>query len=115
MATSPGALAAAVSLAASTGARLAWIPRRAGERGALEAGALGALLPGGRPVTDAVARGEVAAVWEVDSLPSAPGRDTAGIVAAAASGALGALVVGGVDPADLALPQVCLLYTSRCV
>ena len=106
MATSPGALAAAVSLAASTGARLAWIPRRAGERGALEAGALGALLPGGRPVTDAAARGEVAAVWEVDSLPSAPGRDTAGIVAAAASGALGALVVGGVDPADLALPQV---------
>jgi NADH-quinone oxidoreductase subunit G len=39
-------------LAASTGAKLAWIPRRAGERGALEAGALGALLPGGRPVTD---------------------------------------------------------------
>ncbi len=105
MATSPGALAAAVSLAASTGAKLAWIPRRAGERGALEAGALGALLPGGRPVTDAAARGEVAAVWEVDSLPTTPGRDTAGIVSAAASGALGALVVGGVDPADLALPQ----------
>jgi NADH-quinone oxidoreductase subunit G len=105
MATSPGALVAAVSLAASTGAKLAWIPRRAGERGALEAGALGALLPGGRPVTDAAARGEVAAVWEVDSLPTTPGRDTAGIVSAAASGALGALVVGGVDPADLALPQ----------
>ncbi len=105
-ATSPGALAAAVSLAASTGARLAWIPRRAGERGALEAGALGALLPGGRPVTDAAARGEVAAVWEVASLPATPGRDTAGIVSAAASGALGALVVGGVDPGDLALPQV---------
>ena len=105
MATSPGALVAAVSLAASTGAKLAWIPRRAGERGALEAGALGAQLPGGRPVTDAAARGEVAAVWEVDSLPTTPGRDTAGIVSAAASGALGALVVGGVDPADLALPQ----------
>ena len=106
LATSPGALAAALSLAASTGARLAWIPRRAGERGALEAGALGALLPGGRPVTDAAARGEVAAVWEVASLPATPGRDTAGIVSAAASGALGALVVGGVDPGDLALPQV---------
>ena len=106
LATSPGALAAAVSLAASTGARLAWIPRRAGERGALEAGALGALLPGGRPVTDAAARGEVAAVWEVASLPATPGRDTAGIVSAAASGDLGALVVGGVDPGDLALPQV---------
>jgi NADH-quinone oxidoreductase subunit G len=106
LATSPGALAAALSLAASTGARLAWIPRRAGERGALEAGALGALLPGGRPVTDAAARGEVAAVWEVASLPATPGRDTAGIVSAAASGDLGALVVGGVDPGDLALPQV---------
>ena len=44
-------------------------------------------------------------MWEVDSLPTTPGRDTAGIVSAAASGALGALVVGGVDPADLALPQ----------
>jgi len=106
MATSPGALAAAVSLAASTGATLAWIPRRAGERGALEAGALGALLPGGRPANDSVARGEVAAVWEVDSLPAGAARDTAGIVAAAASGTIGALVVGGVDPADLALPQI---------
>jgi len=103
LATSPGALAAAAQLAAETGARLAWVPRRAGERGALEAGALGALLPGGRPVSDAAARGEVAAVWEVDSLPDGPARDTAGIIAAAASGELDALVVGGVDPLDLAL------------
>ncbi len=36
----PGALSAAAALAASSGARLAWIPRRAGERGALETGAL---------------------------------------------------------------------------
>ncbi|MEO7446767.1 MAG: molybdopterin dinucleotide binding domain-containing protein, partial [Humibacillus sp.] len=41
------------------------------------------------------------AVWEVGSLPDATPRDTAGIITAAASGALGALVVGGVDPADL--------------
>ncbi|HEX5968334.1 MAG TPA: molybdopterin dinucleotide binding domain-containing protein, partial [Intrasporangium sp.] len=101
--TSPGALSAAAQLAAETGARLAWVPRRAGERGALEAGALGALLPGGRPMTDAAARGEVAAVWEVDALPDTPARDTAGIIAAAASGDLDALVVGGVDPADLGL------------
>ncbi|MDV3223227.1 NADH-quinone oxidoreductase subunit G [Intrasporangium sp.] len=99
--TSPGALAAAAQLAAETGARLAWVPRRAGERGALEAGALGALLPGGRPTSDPVARGEVAAVWEVGSLPDTPARDTAGIIAAATSGDLDALVVGGVDPADL--------------
>jgi NADH-quinone oxidoreductase subunit G len=102
-ATSPGALAAAVQVAAETGARLAWVPRRAGERGALEAGALGALLPGGRPVTDAAARAEIASVWELGSLPDGPARDTAGIIAAAAAGDIDALVVGGVDPADLGL------------
>jgi NADH-quinone oxidoreductase subunit G len=97
----PGALSAAVAAAEATGARLAWVPRRAGERGALEAGALPTLLPGGRPVADAAARSEVAAAWGVQELPEAPGRDTAGILAAAASGELGALVVGGVDPADI--------------
>lgn len=97
----PGALSAAAALAEATGARLAWVPRRAGERGALEAGALPTLLPGGRPATDAAARAEVATAWGVASLPEADGRDTAAIVAAAASGEVDALVVGGVDPADL--------------
>ncbi|WP_344997854.1 NADH-quinone oxidoreductase subunit G, partial [Tsukamurella soli] len=46
LAGSPGALTAAAALADATDARLAWIPRRAGDRGAVEAGALGALLPG---------------------------------------------------------------------
>jgi len=72
LATSPGALSAASRLAAATGARLAWIPRRAGERGALEAGALPGLLPGGRPLNDASAREQTAAAWNVDDLPSAP-------------------------------------------
>ena len=40
LATVPGALAAAAELATATGARLAWVPRRAGERGAVEAGCL---------------------------------------------------------------------------
>ncbi len=97
----PGGLSAAASLAASTGARLAWVPRRAGERGALEAGAFPTLLPGGRPLADARARAEVAQAWQVQDVPAAPGRDTAAMVAAAASGEIGALVVGGVDPADL--------------
>ena len=44
-AEAPGALEAAVALAQATGARLAWVPRRAGERGALEAGALAGLMP----------------------------------------------------------------------
>lgn len=47
----PGALKAVVDLAQETGARLAWIPRRAGDRGALDAG----LLPiGGRNTTDII-------------------------------------------------------------
>ncbi|HET7398820.1 MAG TPA: NADH-quinone oxidoreductase subunit G [Intrasporangium sp.] len=106
LATVPGALRAAADLAAAKGSRLAWVPRRAGERGALEAGALGSLLPGGRPATDPAALAEVAGVWDVASLPEAPARDTAGIVAAAAAGEIDALVVGGVDPADLGLPAV---------
>ncbi len=97
----PGALSAVLALAGSTGARLAWVPRRAGERGALEAGALPTLLPGGRPVADAAAREQVVGAWQVPSLPEAPGRDTAGILTAAATGEVGALVVGGVDPADV--------------
>ncbi|WP_370894499.1 NADH-quinone oxidoreductase subunit G [Janibacter sp. GXQ6167] len=75
LATTPGALSAAVDLAAATGARLAWVPRRAGERGALEAGLL----------------------------PAADALDTAGMIEAAADGRLDALVVGGVDALDLGL------------
>ncbi|MFM6851699.1 MAG: molybdopterin-dependent oxidoreductase, partial [Terrabacter sp.] len=104
LASSPGAFRAAADLAAATSARLAWVPRRAGERGALEAGALGALLPGGRPVSDAAAVADVARVWDVDYLPQAAARDTAGILASAAAGDLQALVVGGVDPADIGEP-----------
>jgi NADH-quinone oxidoreductase subunit G len=104
----PGALAAAARLATASSARLAWIPRRAGERGGIEAGALPGLLPIGRPVTDAAARAEVARAWGKSSLPATPGRDTAGMLAAAAAGELGALVVAGVDPADLPDPQAAL-------
>ncbi len=104
LATSPGALTAAADLAARTGAALAWVPRRAGDRGAVETGCLPTLLPGGRPVADAAARVDVAAAWGVDALPAQEGRDADAIVAAAAKGELG-LVVGGVDPADTADPQ----------
>ncbi len=105
LATSDGAYAAAVALAARTGARLAWVPRRAGDRGAVEAGCLPELLPGGRPLSDAGARVDVATAWGIDSLPETPGRDADAIVAAAVSGEVGGLVVGGVDPDDTADPQ----------
>ncbi|MCB5907897.1 NADH-quinone oxidoreductase subunit G [Streptomyces pinistramenti] len=104
LATVPGALTAAVRAATATGAHLVWIPRRAGERGAVEAGALPGLLPGGRPATDPRARDEVAAVWGVAQLPSRHGRDTGQIIEAAATGELGALLVGGVELADLPDP-----------
>ena len=108
LATSPGALSAAGRLAASTGARLAWVPRRAGERGALEAGALPNLLPGGRPVADERARAATAAAWGVDRLPDTVGRDTEAILAAARVGELQALLVGGVELADLPDPAAAL-------
>lgn len=100
----PGALSAAVRTAAATGARLVWIPRRAGERGAIEAGALSTLLPGGRPATDPGARSEVAAAWGLAQLPASHGRDTGQILAAAADGELGALLIAGVELADLPDP-----------
>ncbi|MFI9203724.1 NADH-quinone oxidoreductase subunit G [Streptomyces sp. NPDC053048] len=102
----PGALTAAVAAADATGAALVWIPRRAGERGALEAGALPGLLPGGRPTTDPRAREETAAAWGVPELPRSPGRDTGQILQAAATGELGALLVGGVEVADLPDPAL---------
>jgi NADH-quinone oxidoreductase subunit G len=108
LAGSPGAFSAASRLAAATGARLAWVPRRAGERGALEAGALAGLLPGGRPIGDALAREQTAAAWNVNELPTAEGRDTTAILAAACAGELAALLIGGVELADLPDPGAAL-------
>ncbi|MFD4397914.1 NADH-quinone oxidoreductase subunit G [Kitasatospora sp. NPDC058478] len=106
LAAAPGALTAVLRLAHATGARLAWVPRRAGERGAVEAGLLPGLLPGGRPVAAPAARAEAAGVWGVAELPSGPGRDTGQILTAAAHGELDALLVGGVDPDDLPDPAL---------
>ncbi|MFE7546935.1 NADH-quinone oxidoreductase subunit G [Streptomyces gardneri] len=100
----PGALTAALRASAATGARLVWIPRRSGERGAVEAGAIPTLLPGGRPATDPRAREEVAAAWGVRELPHRYGRDTGQILEAAATGELAALLVAGVDVVDLPDP-----------
>ncbi|WBP95887.1 NADH-quinone oxidoreductase subunit G [Mycolicibacterium neoaurum] len=105
LATAPGACSALCALAEATGSRIAWIPRRAGDRGALEVGATPNLLPGGRPLADDRARAEVAAAWNVEDLPVGVGRDTDAILAAAASGTLQALLIGGVDIDDLPDPE----------
>jgi NADH-quinone oxidoreductase subunit G len=107
MAVVPGALSAVLELAGSTGARLAWVPRRAGERGAVDAGALPNLLPGGRPVGDDAARVEVERVWNAH-VPTTPGRDLPALLAAALEeeAPLGGLLVGGVELADLPDPAL---------
>lgn len=104
----PGGLSAALRLAEATGARLAWVPRRAGDRGAVEAGALPGLLPGGRPVTDAAARVDVGTAWGAGALPATDGRGTDDIIEAAGAGQLKGLLVGGVDPGDLRDPDAAL-------
>ncbi|MBI3430494.1 MAG: NADH-quinone oxidoreductase subunit G [Actinobacteria bacterium] len=97
---SAGALSAVVALSDRTEAKIAWIPRRAGERGALEAGAIGNLLPGARSVADISARIDLAAAWDVEALPSEIGLSGEEIFAAANAGEIEALVIGGVDPLD---------------
>ena len=83
LATSPGALLErrGGQLAARTGARLAWVPRRAGDRGAVETGCLPNLLPGGRPVADPVARADVASAWGGSTSPTPGTRRRASLAA----------------------------------
>ncbi|MCH9815957.1 MAG: NADH-quinone oxidoreductase subunit G [Actinomycetia bacterium] len=119
----PGALNAAAELATNTGAKLAWIPRRAGDRGAVDAGCLPGLLPGGRPLSSAQARSEVAAAWSIseEQLTTPAGWDLTDMLATIAADAslahslsqdddpvspnLAALIVAGVEPGDLPDPK----------
>lgn len=98
----PGLLSAVAKLSKETGARLQWVPRRSGDRGAIDAGLLPNLLPFGRPVTDQQAREEVN--WG-DSFPTDPGLSAAQMVDAASAGELSALFVGGVDLRDWPNPE----------
>jgi NADH-quinone oxidoreductase subunit G len=88
------------------------VPRRAGERGAVDAGALPTLLPGGRSVSDAADRGEVGAVWHAD-LPAERGRDLTGILTAARDGELPGLLVGALDVVDCPDPYLALDALDR--
>ncbi|HEX6263491.1 MAG TPA: NADH-quinone oxidoreductase subunit G [Actinomycetota bacterium] len=97
LAESPEALEQAASLAADVGGRIAYLTRRAGDRGALRAGVHPALLPGGRRLDDPAERAEVEAVWG-GSLPAEPGRSTREILEAAAAREIDLLFLVGVDP-----------------
>ncbi|MFT3662901.1 MAG: NADH-quinone oxidoreductase subunit G [Gordonia sp. (in: high G+C Gram-positive bacteria)] len=112
LAGSPGALAAAARVTETTGARLAWVPRRAGERGALDVGAAPDLLPAGRPLSSGIARRDLAAIWG-STPPSEPGRSTDAILAALASGELEAVITGGVDVDDLPDPEAAAAALRR--
>lgn len=103
LAATSGGYYAALDLASSLGAPLAWVPRRAGERGALETGCLPTLLPGGRPIT-AEGRASLGETWDLSRLTDEPGLDTSGMLREAAEGRLDALVIGGVDLGDLPDP-----------
>ncbi|MFM2270366.1 MAG: hypothetical protein RIS01_395, partial [Actinomycetota bacterium] len=92
-----GALSAVAKLVKESGAKLGWVPRRAGERGAIAAGAMPNSLPGNRLISDAAARVDIATAWAVDSLPSATGLSTQEII----NSDLQAVVIGGVDPMDI--------------
>ncbi|NRQ49568.1 NADH-quinone oxidoreductase subunit G [Aeromicrobium stalagmiti] len=104
LASVAGGFTAALAAADKAGARLAWVPRRAGDRGAVETGCLPHLLPGGRPLDDVEARTDLAAAWGVRTILAKAGRDTSTIFADAKHGVVKALLVGGVEIDDLPDP-----------
>jgi NADH-quinone oxidoreductase subunit G len=101
-----GALPAGAALADAAGGRLGYVPRRAGARGAIEAGLLAGALPGGRRLDDAGDREAVEAVWGHE-LPTERGRDLQAILTDAAAGRIDVLHLIGVDLArDAASPEL---------
>ncbi|MDR1635029.1 MAG: NADH-quinone oxidoreductase subunit G [Bifidobacteriaceae bacterium] len=102
LATSPGAYSAAVAAAERLGAKLVWIPRRAGERAALEAGLLPGLAPGGRALGD-LTEAETTMIFG-GPLDLEPGLDLPGIVAAVRAGEIDTVLVGGLELVDLPVP-----------
>ena len=97
LAETSGGLTAAVELANKAGAKIGYVPRRAGDTGAITAGATPNLLPGHRLISDAAARVDVAAAWGVTSLPAENGLSVNEII----SGDTTSVLVGGVDPFDI--------------
>jgi len=97
-ACSPETIAAWSEVATSPGARLAWLPRRAGTYGALAAGAHPDLLPGWRRLSDDADCADMASEWHVP-VPAKDGLDVPAMLAAA--GDLGVLWLVGADVHDV--------------
>ena len=112
MAQIPGGFNALMKKLETSSCRLAWIPRRAGEVGAVEAGCLPGLLPGGYPLADEAARAQVGRIWGV-KLDSKPGLDGVEQIEAAARGDLKALVTSGIEANDWLDPAQVLQAAER--
>ena len=92
----PLAADVALTVAQKYRARLALVPRRAGDRGALRAGIHPSLLPGGRRASDPAERAEVEASW--GGVPAEAGRSSQEILEACARREVEVLYLVGVDP-----------------
>jgi NADH-quinone oxidoreductase subunit G len=90
----PGAADAAHAQLLGSGARFAYVTRRAGDRGALRAGVHPSLLPGGRSLGEG---GAVESRWTT-AISREPGRDWRGILEACAAREIDVLYLVGVDP-----------------
>ncbi len=89
-----GAAEAAGERFRGSGARFAYVTRRAGDRGALRAGVHPSLLPGGRTLGEA---GAVESSWRI-AIDREPGRDSRAILEACAEREIDLLYLVGVDP-----------------
>ncbi len=85
------------ALAAETGARFAYVTRRANDRGALMAGVHPQLLPGGRRFSLGEERAEVEALWG-PMIVGDEGRNWWGVLEACAARDVDVLFLIGVDP-----------------
>jgi NADH-quinone oxidoreductase subunit G len=108
-----GAIPAGATLAAAVGGKVGYVPRRAGARGAIEAGLLAGALPGGRRLEDPADRAEIEAIWGAP-LPAERGRDLEAILTDAAAGRIDVLHLIGVDLArDAASPELARAALKR--
>jgi NADH-quinone oxidoreductase subunit G len=91
-----GSVSAGLGLAEAVGGLLGHVPRRAGARGAVEAGLAAGALPGGRRLDDPSDRAELESLWGA-TLPASRGRDLHAILTDAAAGKIDVLHLMGVD------------------